>query len=861
MRKIRPLALAVCSASCALLVGLGGYSEAIASVPAFEELNGVDNPLDGFVLAGGGSFPVLVDLDLDGDVDLFAGDGDGSFVYLENVGTADAPSFEERVGLENPLNGFVVGELSFPTAVDMNGDRLPDLVIGGGLRFLENTGTATKPVFTERTGLDNPLVFVSVGLRTTFGDIDADGDVDLVVSEGLGEFRFYENVGDRIHPKFELRVGAANPLDGVSLGAAANASFGDFDGDQDLDLVAGVANGALIYFENQGTPHIPNYVELVGASDPFDALIPGPITVPAVADLDGDGDPDLVSGSTDANFAHFVNPNIPAIVGGGVFAQAVDDPESLRPFETVTITEREDEAVALTVVISAARGSFIETNGFSDLGNGEYQLAAGTAAAAQAALRGMVFEPIENRVASNLVDLVGLRIVADDGKFQRHDVDTSVASLSLNDAPVLDGAAAFSMPQIAANIPSASNIGVSVGSLVSGDIITDVDAFAQKGLAIFDASSANGSWQYTTNGSTFQDIGAVSETSALVLSISVLVRIRFQPTVPGTNSPTLSFVAWDRTAESNGASGIDISVRGDRTPYSTTTATLAGDVIDDPFCGDGLLDAGEECDDGMANSNQQVDACRTDCTFAHCTDGVVDTGEVCDDGNISDSDACTSACIPATCGDGLVQSGVEECDDGGLNSDVDPDACRIDCMAPTCGDGVIDSSESCDDAENNSDFIVGACRTNCAVAGCGDGVLDAGEACDDGGNNSDSVADACRTTCVLPLCGDGAIDTGESCDDGVENSDFVADACRSDCTPPVCGDAVADSDEQCDEGVGNQDGVDGECRTDCRRTDIYSHGSGVGCTVPGRDSSGLWLLGLAIFGLGILRRRISSNVV
>lgn len=859
MSNIHPLILAATSVFCVPLLGLAGYSEAIADVPAFEERGGIDNPLDGFVLAGGGSFPVLVDLDLDGDVDLFAGDGDGSFVYLENIGTAKAPSFEERVGVQNPLNGFVVGELSFPTSVDMNGDRLPDLVIGGGLRYLENTGSASKPAFTERTGLDNPLVFVSVGLRTTFGDIDADGDLDLVVSEGLGEFRYYENVGDRVHPKFELRAGAADPLDGVSLGAAANASFGDFDGDQDLDLVVGVANGALIYFENQGTPHTPSYVELVGATDPFDALIPGPITVPAVADLDGDGDPDLVSGSTDANFAHFVNPNIPAAIAGGVFAQPVDDPDRLHPFETVTITEREGEPVSLTVIISSGRGSFVDANGFSDLGNGEYQLAAGTAEAAQVALRGMIFAPIENRVASNLVDLVGLRIVADDGKFQRHDVATSVAVRSLNDAPVLDGAAVFSMPQIAANIPSASNIGVSVGSLVGGNIITDVDAFAEKGLAIFAAPSVNGSWQYTTSGSTFQDMGAVSETSALVLSTDIQVRIRFQPTVPGTNTPTLSFVAWDRTAESDGASGIDISVRGDRTPYSTTTATLAGDVIDDPFCGDGLLDAGEECDDGMANSNQQVDACRTDCTFAHCADGVIDTGETCDDGNTSDSDACTSACIPAVCGDGLVQSGVEECDDGGLNSDTDPDACRVACVSPTCGDGVIDSTESCDDAGDNSDFIVGACRTNCAVAGCGDGVLDAGEACDDGENNSDTNADACRTTCVLPTCGDAAIDTGESCDDGVENSDFVADACRSDCTPPVCGDAVADSDEQCDDGVGNQDGVDGECRTDCRRTDIYSHGSGVGCAVPGGESSGLWLLSLAIFGLGFRRRRTSGD--
>src|SRR5690606_21058346 len=45
-----------------------------------------------------------------------------------------------------------------------------------------------------------------------------------------------------------------------------------------------------------------------------------------------------------------------------------------------------------------------------------------------------------------------------------------------------------------------------------------------------------------------------------------------------------------------------------------------------------------------------------------CGDGVVEGGEECDDGNKSNYDACISTCVIATCGDGIVRAGYEECD-------------------------------------------------------------------------------------------------------------------------------------------------------------------------------------------------------
>jgi len=66
-------------------------------------------------------------------------------------------------------------------------------------------------------------------------------------------------------------------------------------------------------------------------------------------------------------------------------------------------------------------------------------------------------------------------------------------------------------------------------------------------------------------------------------------------------------------------------------------------------CGDGYVDAGEECDDGNTNN---LDECRNDCTVPFCGDGILDAGEQCDDGNNADGDGCSAMCTWEFGGDG-----------------------------------------------------------------------------------------------------------------------------------------------------------------------------------------------------------------
>lgn len=104
-----------------------------------------------------------------------------------------------------------------------------------------------------------------------------------------------------------------------------------------------------------------------------------------------------------------------------------------------------------------------------------------------------------------------------------------------------------------------------------------------------------------------------------------------------------------------------------------------------PYCGDGTLDAGEECDDG---NNTDGDGCSATCCIEPppppppcCGDGTLDDGEMCDDGNTMDGDGCSATCMveppppEPCCGDGTVDAG-EACDDGNT---TDGDGCSATC--------------------------------------------------------------------------------------------------------------------------------------------------------------------------------------
>jgi cysteine-rich repeat protein len=132
------------------------------------------------------------------------------------------------------------------------------------------------------------------------------------------------------------------------------------------------------------------------------------------------------------------------------------------------------------------------------------------------------------------------------------------------------------------------------------------------------------------------------------------------------------------------------------------------------LCGDGLVEGGEECDDG---NNAPGDGCAADCTIEpFCGDGTLDDGEECDDGNNAPGDGCDPDCIvEPSCGDGTLDDG-EECDDG---NNAPGDGCGADCtIEPSCGDGTLDDGEECDDGNNTPGD---GCAADCSEEGGGTG--------------------------------------------------------------------------------------------------------------------------------------------
>ncbi len=274
----------------------------------FAVRTGSDNPLDG-VDVGFRSAPAFGDLDGDGDLDMVSGESNGTFLYFKNTGTASAPVYVQQSGADNPLNGFDVGLGSTPALVDIDGDGDLDLVStenDGNVNYFENTGTASAPVFVERTGVESPFngIVPTNFTKPAFADVDGDGDgdKDMLLGTHTGSLLHYRNTGSATAPVFVQQGGADNPFDGINAGSYTAPAFGDVDGDGDLDLVVGKSDGTVSYFENTGSATVPSYVERTGAASPFNGIDVGSGSVLTLADIDGDSDLDLVIGNFTGTF-------------------------------------------------------------------------------------------------------------------------------------------------------------------------------------------------------------------------------------------------------------------------------------------------------------------------------------------------------------------------------------------------------------------------------------------------------------------------------------------------------------------------------------------------------------------------------
>ena len=200
----------------------------------------------------------------------------------------------------------------------------------GFVYLFRNSGSTESPQF----GIPQKIEAAGKPIDTfgcpspNFGDLDGDGDLDLICGEFLDGFTYFENIGSRRSPLYaagrHLRQPDGSPLK-MDLEMIVPIAF-DWDQDGDLDLIVGEEDGRVAFVENvssrnQETPNSesntkkvpPTFLAPRHFQQEADTLKCGALATPYGFDWDGDGDIDIVSGNTAGYIEFFENLSGPGI--------------------------------------------------------------------------------------------------------------------------------------------------------------------------------------------------------------------------------------------------------------------------------------------------------------------------------------------------------------------------------------------------------------------------------------------------------------------------------------------------------------------------------------------------------------------
>jgi len=188
----------------------------------------------------------------------------------ENAGQTNNPDFNfaQTNFLQNDM--IDLGTSAFPTFYDYNNDSLLDLVIGNygyhnanndptsSLALFKNIGTKSIPKYelTDRDwqgissiNLNTVLNIPALNLSPTFGDLDGDGDQDMILGDADGKLHYFSNQGSN------FTITAPN-YSNIDIGYYAQPQLVDVNRDGLLDIIIGEQDGSVNYCPNSGNTSI-----------------------------------------------------------------------------------------------------------------------------------------------------------------------------------------------------------------------------------------------------------------------------------------------------------------------------------------------------------------------------------------------------------------------------------------------------------------------------------------------------------------------------------------------------------------------------------------------------------------------------
>lgn len=203
--------------------------------------------------------PTIGDLNGDNLPDLLLGLGTGELLLFYNQGAQGAPSFSS---LFPAYANIDVGQNASPQLVDVDRDGVLDLVIGernGNTNYFRNSGTTTTPSFSdvatsETFGLIDARTPGRIEGNASPRLVDVGGHYRLYMGNEIGELWVYDNIDNNLTGAFN-RV--ANRLDSVFVGEESHVATADLNGDGLLEVLVGNKRGGINIYGTSTTISVP----------------------------------------------------------------------------------------------------------------------------------------------------------------------------------------------------------------------------------------------------------------------------------------------------------------------------------------------------------------------------------------------------------------------------------------------------------------------------------------------------------------------------------------------------------------------------------------------------------------------------